>query len=164
MSRLVFYAFLVTIVSVVGDRVDCDCVPVNGTTNSTLFCHEIEACYDRIEVFGGVFRCKKFYATLDPDEPCMYDRKSRMILVLVEFFFGWMGAGSFYLEWFEIAVYRMLVFVVMMSLLMLRDWSECLGDMIAALFCLNAIVWVFCLTWAMDSRVHDSHWIGVYSL
>lgn len=153
------------VIGVSGDLGDGCNVPVNGTSNSTLFCHDIEACYDRIEVFGGVFRCKKFYATLDPSEPCMYDRKSRVVLVLLELFCGWVGAGSFYLELFEMAIVRSMLFVFMLLFIIYRDWTmECMGSLVAVFFYIIVLIWFVFITHALTPYAVDSNGVFVYSL
>ena len=43
--------------------------------------------------------CDDGWATVDASEPCAYPRKSRLYIVLMQFFFGFLGVGAFLLGW-----------------------------------------------------------------
>ena len=43
--------------------------------------------------------CDAGWATIDVSQPCTYARKSKVYIVVMQFFFGYLGAGVFLLGW-----------------------------------------------------------------
>lgn len=43
--------------------------------------------------------CDAGWATIDVSQPCTYARKNKVYIVVMQFFFGYLGAGVFLLGW-----------------------------------------------------------------
>ena len=79
---LVFFFFLFTFIP---------------SVNSTLTnCNTTADCNFNGDCYSNICHCSSSYATLLPEEPCNYKRKSQVGAFLLAFFLGEFGAGFFY--------------------------------------------------------------------